>query len=86
MDSRSTSLEVDEELRDLGHEAAWVLSSAKPGNGTWAAWASKKNGTSAARFFLDFLAATWVINHLLTGIEDIYKWPFSIAMLNYQRV
>ena len=30
-----TSLEVDEELRDLGHEAAWFLSSAKPGNGTW---------------------------------------------------
>ena len=29
-----TSLEVDEELRDLGHEAAWFLSSAKPGNGT----------------------------------------------------
>lgn len=33
MDSRTTSLEVDEELRDLGHEAAWFLSSAKPGNG-----------------------------------------------------
>jgi hypothetical protein len=68
MDSRSTSpCAVDEELRDLGHEAAWFLSSAKPGNGTWAS----KNGISAARFFMIFWLQKWVINHLLTGIEAI---------------
>lgn len=61
MDSRTTSLEVDEELRDLGHEAAWFLSSAKPGNGTWA---SNKNGISAARFFGCYMGYIYIYIYL----------------------